>query len=94
MESGKLHGAWGFWGRVHGRSQEFFSGGGTLFQKNIQKIFKKFLKNFLKFSKKLQKNLLRKLLKMPYFSLISKNLPNPAFDFCAFGRKPLCTGNF
>ena len=28
---------------------------------------------------------------LPYFS---KNLTNPAFKFCAFGRKTLFTGNF
>ena len=47
----------------HGRSQDFFSGGETLFQKNfqkirkkIQKIFKKNSKNFQKILKNIQKN--------------------------------------
>ena len=33
---------------VHGRSQDFFSGGGNTFSKKISKNFKKILKNFLK----------------------------------------------
>ena len=41
------------WG--HGRSQDFFSGGGTLFQKNFQKIFKNFVKNFVNIFKKFSK---------------------------------------
>ena len=44
---------------LHGRSQDFFRGGGTLFQKKFQKILRKFLTIFL-----------RKLLKMHYFSLV------------------------
>ena len=45
----------------HGRSQDFFRGGGTLFPKNFQKIckkcFKKFGKNFQKISKNFFKNI-------------------------------------
>ena len=56
----------------------FFSGGGgTLIQKNIQKIFKKFLKNlqknfqkfsknFQKYSKKFKKNFFTKMLKIDF----------------------------
>ena len=61
---------------------------GTL-SKNIQKNFQNFF-NFLKFSKKL----LRKLFKMDFLAYFSKNLTNPAFNFCAFGRKALFAGNF
>ena len=83
----------------HGRSQDFFRGGGTLFPKNfqkicknIQKLFKKLCTNFLTIFKKLPKNLLRKLLKM-YFSYFSKNVTKTAFNFNAFGRKTLFAGN-
>ena len=39
----------------HGRSQDFFSGGGeTIFQKILKKIFKKFSKNIQKNSKNLK----------------------------------------
>ena len=43
-------------GSGHGRSQDFFSGRGTLFQKNFQKILKKFSKNIQKNFKNIQKN--------------------------------------
>ena len=49
---------------THGRSQDFFSGGGTLFQKKFQKIFQKILKKiFKKFSKKYTKKILKKFKK-------------------------------
>ena len=53
------------------------------YSKKIQKIFKK----FLKFSKNFQKNFFIKMLKIDFLSIFSKNLTNPAFNFCAFGRK-------
>ena len=40
----------------HGRSQDFFRGGGTLFQKNFKKYSKNFVNNFVKFFKKFEKN--------------------------------------
>ena len=70
---------------THGRSQDFFSGGGgeTLFQKNFQKILKKYSKNiqkilknsknFQKYSKniwKIFKNFLKKFAKNAYFSIV------------------------
>ena len=59
----------------------------------MQKIFQTFLKIFKKF-KKIIKILLRKLLKMDFEHIFSKNLTNPAFNFCAFGRKTLFAVNF
>ena len=48
----------------HGRSQDFFSGGGNTFSKNFsknsQKIFKKIFKNIQKIWKNIQKNFLKK----------------------------------
>ena len=44
---------------VHGRSQDFFrGGGGKHFSKKFQKIFKNFQKNYKKFVKKMAKNAL------------------------------------
>ena len=40
----------------HGRSQDFFFGGGHLFKKIFKKYSKNFVKNFVKFFKKLAKN--------------------------------------
>ena len=57
-----------------------------IFYKNVVKILKKF--------QQIIKILLRKLLKMDFWSYFSKNLTNPAFNFCAFGRKTLFAGNF
>ena len=58
-------------GHLHGRSQDFFSGGGNTFskkfsknsQKKIQKIFKKFSKNIQKYSQKILKNFQKKFKK-------------------------------
>ena len=62
---------------LHGRSQDFFRGGGTLFQKIFQKILKEFSKNvqiiFQKIFKKISKtfkNFLMKIAKMHYFRLV------------------------
>ena len=59
-----------------------FSGGGTLFQK----IFKNISKIFNKIHKKIAKN--------GFLAYFSKNLTNPAFHVCAFGRKTLFAENF
>ena len=71
--------------------------GGDTFSKNIQKIlkdFQNFSKNFLTFSKNFQKKFVKKIAKNGVFlAYFSKNLTNPAFNFCAFGRKTLCAGN-
>ena len=63
--------------QVHGRRQDFFSGGGTLFQKffkklpkNFQKLFKKFSNNIQKIFKKFSKifkNFLKKIAKNALF---------------------------
>ena len=66
----------------HGRSQDFFLGG-TLFQKNFQKIFKKFSKNFRIFLKIFESKL-RKCIILAYFS---QNLRNHALIFCALDEK-------
>ena len=34
------------------------------------------------------------MLKMDFLAYFSKNLTNPAINFCAFGRKTLFAGNF
>ena len=56
----------------HGRSQDFFrGGGGTLIQKNFQKILKKYSKNFQKIFPKNSKNIQK----------ISKNIQNYSKKF-------------
>ena len=69
--------------------------------KNFVKIYKKYPKNlkniqkkFKKFSKKITKKFVKKIAKMDFLAYFSKNLTNPAFNFCAFGRKTLFAGNF
>ena len=66
-----------------------------IFLKNLQKIFYKIFKkiqNFFlkiyKIFKEFSKKFLYKNVKNGFFgAYFSKNLTNPAFNFCAFGRK-------
>ena len=65
-------------------AQPGFFRGEHFFQKSFKNIQKNF-KNFLKFSNKY----LKKIAKMDFLEYFSQNLTNPAFHFCAFGRKTL-----
>ena len=56
----------------HGRSQDFFSGGGTLFQKIFKKYSKNFVKNFVKFFKKFAKKICKKNLQKKFAKKIPK----------------------
>ena len=60
------------------RSQDFFRGGGTLFQKNFQKILKIFPKKIQKFFKNIQKNF-KKFSKN--FQKIFKNFEKFSYSF-------------
>ena len=67
-------------------AQPGFFRGEHFFPKNFLKIFKKFIqkfsknfqKNYEKIPKNFQKNFLRYLLKMPYFSIFSKEINKPS----------------
>ena len=78
--------------RRHGRGQDFFRGGGH-FPKNFVKIFKNIQKTFQIIFFNFKK-ILKKIAKMEFLAYFSKNLTNPAFNFCAFGLKTLFAGNF
>ena len=66
------------------------------FNKPSIQILRVWTKNAIcrKFVRKFSKIFLWKLRKMHYFRIFFKVLTNPAFKFCAFGRKTLFVGNF
>ena len=80
---------------AHGRSQNYLGGWGVfkkIFKKYSKNLFQKILTIFKKFQK-FSNIFRRKLLKCLMLAYFSKNWTNPAFQFCAFRRKTLFSGN-